>query len=338
MNSNNNNNNNIDLSNNTLSLLSSSNKKDIIDSTFEYGSLQMTELNLTDSSNQQFINIVSSAMILLSIFKIEMSSNNIELSNYYLYIIYILFIYYYYLLDLGLSFYSMVIDKILNIQDDKGNSNNYTSRMESFNIYIHGINLIHIWKNINGDIWKMLNVLLKLLKDDSLYNINIFEDMYKWLKNSNTIRMYGNDTINSNIEANNKIKNSNLLIEPLLNCKKCYFVTYQHQLLLKQKQQELLKQDQQNEQQKQQQQNEQQKVDIDNSILSNKRRSMEFINNDTPIKKFRDSTLSRVIIDDDDNNNNNNNSNDNIVVPVTTETNTETNTEPDTKNDPAKKN
>ena len=103
MNSNNSNNNSIDLSNNTLSLLSS-NKKDIIDSVFEYGSLQMTELKLTDSSNPQFINIVSSAMILLSIFKIEMSSNNIELSNYYLYIIYILFIYYLYIIYILLLF------------------------------------------------------------------------------------------------------------------------------------------------------------------------------------------------------------------------------------------
>ena len=50
----------------------------------------------------------------------------------------------------------MMVDKILNIQDEKGNIYNFNNNMNSSDIYLHGIRLIYIFPHISRDVLKVL--------------------------------------------------------------------------------------------------------------------------------------------------------------------------------------
>ena len=71
----------IDLSYTNLDLLNNNDIVSIIDETYNYGMLKVFEDNIKDSSKHEFLNIVSLALVLLCISKVEMAKNNSELSK-----------------------------------------------------------------------------------------------------------------------------------------------------------------------------------------------------------------------------------------------------------------
>ena len=70
-----------DLSYTNLSLLNDNDIVSIIDEAYDCGISKVFENNIKDSSKHEFLNIVSLALILLCISKIEMAKNNSELSK-----------------------------------------------------------------------------------------------------------------------------------------------------------------------------------------------------------------------------------------------------------------
>jgi hypothetical protein len=71
----------IDLSSSNLEKLSKDELKSIINRLLQFGNSRMTFYGISDHENAQFISIISSVMILICIYKIEMSTNTDELSN-----------------------------------------------------------------------------------------------------------------------------------------------------------------------------------------------------------------------------------------------------------------